>query len=215
MAHGVHPQRVKLDHATHALAVRHLARRDPRLGKIVRHFGEPTLHLRKPGFATLVRIILEQQVSLASGRAVYNKLSKLGGGVRPGNIAALTEKKLQGAGLSRQKARYCYSLAGVITRGELRLSDLHRHPDEDCREVLMRQPGIGRWTADIYLMLAMGRPDIWPTGDLALELAQAQALGLASRPGKAESEELAQAWRPWRSVAARILWHNYRNMRAG
>lgn len=212
-ANAAQAERIKLDHATHTRAVRHLARRDPRLGSIVRRFGEPKLHLRKAGFATLVRIILEQQVSLASGRAVFSKLRKLAGGVRPANINRLTEKKLLAAGLSRQKARYCHNLARVITRGELRLSGLHRHSDEDCRELLMQQPGIGRWTADIYLMLAMGRPDIWPTGDLALELAQAQALGLASRPGKAESEELALAWRPWRSVAARILWHNYRNTR--
>ncbi len=171
------------------------------------------LRLRKAGFATLVQIILEQQVSLASGRAVYRKLSKIAGGVRPGRISLLTEKKLQGAGLSRQKARYCHTLACAISSGELRLAELHRHSDEDCRTLLMEYPGIGRWTADIYLMLAMGRPDIWPIGDLALELSQAQVLGLKARPAKAESEELAREWQPWRSVAARILWHNYRNTR--
>lgn len=208
-----HPTGIRLNHENHARAVRHLARRDPRLGKIVREFGAPALHLRPTGFATLVQIILEQQVSLASGRAVFNKLRRLAGGVRAKNVACLTEKKLQDAGLSRQKARYCHNLANVITRGELRLSALRRHSDERCREILMLQPGIGRWTADIYLMLAMGRPDIWPAGDLALELAQAHALALATRPGKAESEELAQEWRPWRSVAARILWHNYRHTR--
>lgn len=208
-----HTSTARLDQATHARAVRQLARRDPRLGGVVRRFGEPVLRLRKAGFATLVQIILEQQVSLASGRAVYRKLSKIAGGVRPGTISLLTEKKLQGAGLSRQKARYCHTLACAISSGELRLAELHRHSDEDCRTLLMEYPGIGRWTADIYLMLAMGRPDIWPIGDLALELSQAQVLGLKARPARAESEELAREWQPWRSVAARILWHNYRNTR--
>lgn len=212
-ASATQAERIRLNQDTHARAVRHLARRDPQLGAVIRQFGAPTLHLRKAGFATLVQIILEQQVSLASGRAVFSKLRRLSGGVRPANICRLTEKKLLTAGLSRQKARYCHNLARVITRGELRLSALHRHTDENCRELLMRQPGIGRWTADIYLMLAMGRPDIWPAGDLALELAQAQVLGLAGRPSRAESEKHALAWRPWRSVAARILWHNYRNTR--
>lgn len=193
--------------------MRALARRDRKLGAVIRRHGPPKLRLRRPGFATLIQIILEQQVSVASGRAVYSKLKALSGGVRPVNIARLGEKGLLQAGLSRQKARYCHNLAEVVGAGELRMNQLHRHHDDSCRELLMRQPGIGRWTADIYLLLAMGRPDVWPAGDLALQVAQAETLGLPKRPDSETSARLAETWRPYRSVAARILWHNYRKAR--
>lgn len=158
-------------------------------------------------------MILEQQVSVASGEAVYNKLKALTGGITASSITVLSEKKLLPAGLSRQKARYCYNLAQVVESGELRLNTLHRHDDEGCREILTRQPGIGRWTADVYLLVAMGRPDVWPAGDLALRVAQAETLGLKEQPSHDESDAIAESWQPWRSVAARILWHNYRKLR--
>lgn len=158
-------------------------------------------------------MILEQQVSVASGQAVYNKLKALTGGITASNIAALSEKTLLPAGLSRQKARYCYNLARVVQSGELRLNVLHKHDDDACRALLTQQPGIGRWTADVYLLVAMGRPDVWPAGDLALRVAQAETLGLSEQPSHAESDELAAGWQPWRSVAARIMWHSYRQIR--
>ena len=153
-------------------------------------------------------------MSVASGKAVYNKLKALTGGITPGNLTALSEKELLPAGLSRQKARYCYNLAQVVESGELRLNTLNRQNDEGCREILTRQPGIGRWTADVYLLVAMGRPDVWPAGDLALRVAQAETLGLGAQPSHDESDEIAENWQPWRSVAARILWHNYRQLRS-
>ncbi len=197
-----------------ARAVRALSRKHPPLGAIARQYGTPALRLRRPGFATLVQIILEQQVSVASGQAVYRNLKKLAGGLRAENLVQLGESKLRTAGLSRQKARYCHSLAQVVDAGELKLAALNRLDDDGCRELLMQQPGIGRWTADIYLLVAMGRPDVWPAGDLALQVAQAEILGLKSRPGHDESDELAAQWRPWRSVAARLHWLAYRGIRA-
>lgn len=193
--------------------MRTLARRDKRLGAAIKHHGSPALWLRRPGFEALIRMILEQQVSVASGKAVYNKLRVLADGISASNIAALSEKKLLRAGLSRQKARYCYNLAKVVESGELRLNMLHRHDDDTCKEILTRQPGIGRWTAEVYLLIAMGRPDIWPSGDLALRVAQAEVLGLEAQPSEAESDEIAENWGPWRSVAARIMWHSYRQSR--
>lgn len=195
--------------------MRALGRKHPPLRTIARRYGMPALRLRRPGFATLVQIILEQQVSVASGQAVYRKLKNLAGTLRPENIAELGETRLLGAGLSRQKARYCHNLARVVVDGELRLGALNRLDDDGCRALLMEQPGIGRWTADIYLLVAMGRPDIWPAGDLALQVAQAEILGLDERPAHDESDALAEQWRPWRSVAARLHWHAYRQKRAG
>lgn len=190
-----------------------LARRDQRLRAAMRQHGEPTLRLRRPGFEALVRMILEQQISVAAGKAVHRRLRTLTGGISAPNILALGEKKLLQAGLSRQKARYCYELASAVDDGELQLGTLHRHDDATCKEILTRQPGIGRWTAEVYLLIAMGRPDVWPAGDLALRQAQADVLGLEQQPSHAESDELAASWQPWRSVAARIMWHSYRQIR--
>lgn len=194
--------------------MRSLARRDKHLNAVLKRHGPPALKLRRPGFEALIRLILEQQVSVASGKAVYNKLKILAGGIKASSISTLGEKKLLSAGLSRQKARYCYHLARVVENGELRLNTLHRYNDDDCKDILTQHPGIGRWTAEVYLMIAMGRPDVWPAGDLALRVAQAETLGLAGQPSQPESDEIAENWRPWRSVAARILWHNYRKIRA-
>lgn len=181
---------------------------------MAQQYGVPALRLRRPGFATLVQIILEQQVSVASGQAVYRKLKAVSDGVRASSIAALSDARLRSAGLSKQKARYCQNLARVVATGELRLNTLNRLDDDNCRALLMEQPGIGRWTADIYLLVAMGRPDVWPAGDLALQIAQAEILGLDARPGKDESDALAEQWQPWRSVAARLHWLAYREIRA-
>lgn len=203
----------RLDERSFARGLRQLADRDKYLGAVLSKHGPPALRLRRPGFEALICLILEQQVSVASGRAVRRKLSQLSGGITAGRISALGEKQLLKAGLSRQKARYCCNLARVVANGELRLNTLHRHNDDACREILMHQPGIGRWTADVYLLTALGRPDVWPAGDLALRISQAETLGLGEQPSHDESDALAVNWRPWRSVAARILWHNYRMRR--
>jgi DNA-3-methyladenine glycosylase II len=203
-----------LTHDTLAGAVAELTARDARLARIVSAFGPPPLWAREPGFATLLYIILEQQVSLASARAAYNRLVDTLNPLTPGRFLELDDATLLKIGFSRQKARYGRGLAEMVLSGELDLEGLAGLDDDAVRGELMKVVGIGRWTADIYLLEALLRPDVWPTGDLALAIAAQQALGLAGRPALAEMESLGEAWRPWRAVAARLLWHDYLSRRA-
>ncbi len=176
---------------------------------MVERFGPPPLWARRPGFATLTRIILEQQVSLASARAAYSRLQAAAGRVIPSRVAALSEARLRRAGLTRQKAAYCRGLATHIIDGKLVLGRLDRLADDTVRQALLQVPGIGRWTADIYLLMALGRPDVWPEGDLALAKAASRVKRLRRSPGADSLRRLARRWAPWRAVAARILWHAY------
>ncbi len=188
-----------------------LAGRDRDLAAVVERIGPPPLWARRPGFPTLVRIILEQQVSLASARAAFERLRRCLPRLDPRSFLQLDAATLRAAGFSRQKARYCRELAEELAAGRLRIAELGRLPDAAARARLMRQPGIGRWTADIYLLMALGRPDVWPRGDLALARAAARVKRLPRRPDNAELARLAGRWRPWRAVAARLLWHDYLN----
>jgi DNA-3-methyladenine glycosylase II len=181
----------------------------------VRRDGPPPLWARPTTFATLLRIILEQQVSLASARATFARLRAAAGVVSPQAVLAMGVDGLGGVGFTRQKAGYGFALAQDIAGGALNLSHLARASDEVARDMLMRVRGVGRWTADIYLLMALRRPDVWPAGDLALHHALMRAKQLPSIPSTAEASELATAWAPWRSVAARILWHAYLSERAG
>jgi DNA-3-methyladenine glycosylase II len=194
-------------------AVGELAARDPRLARIVDAHGPPPLWAREPGFATLLYIILEQQVSLASARAAYNRLADTLNPLTPGGFLELDDATLLRIGFSRQKARYGRGLASAILSGTLNLDNLHELEDDAARVALMRVVGIGRWTADIYLLEALLRPDVWPVGDLALAVAAHQALGLPTRPTLGDLESLGELWRPWRAVAARLLWHDYLSRR--
>lgn len=169
--------------------------------------GTPPLWARRPGFATLTRIILEQQVSLASGAAAYRRLSDGVGGATPRRVLARPETQLRRLGLTRQKARYCRVLARAVTDGELDFASLDTMNADDARVALTRVTGIGRWTADIYLLMALRQPDVWPRGDLALYQVLRLAKGVAGPPETLD--ELALPWRPWRAVGARILWHHY------
>jgi DNA-3-methyladenine glycosylase II len=157
----------------------------------------------------LVHIILEQQVSLASAMAVYNKLVAAVDPLTPQNFLTLTDEELKAIGFSRQKTGYGRALAQAIMDGRLDLPGLETLEDQEAREQLMQVKGIGLWTADIYLLMAMGRPDIWPRGDLALEVAMQRLKGWERRPTPEEAGEMSAAWRPWRAVAARLLWHYY------
>jgi DNA-3-methyladenine glycosylase II len=168
---------------------------------------------REPGFPTLLLTILEQQVSLASARAAYEKLLAIAAPLTPGRFLELDDSELKTAGFSRQKTRYGRELAMAILAGQLDLNRLRALSDEDARAELTRVKGVGRWTADIYLLLAMRRPDIWPIGDLALVTAVRQAMGLAAAPAPSQMEAIGAAWRPWRAVAARLLWHFYLSTR--
>jgi 3-methyladenine DNA glycosylase/8-oxoguanine DNA glycosylase len=195
-------------------AVRLLARGDPRLARLVDRHGIPPLWARRPGFATLLRIILEQQVSLASAQAIYHRLATAVDQVRPENVLALGTVGLQGLGLTRQKASYACGLATQVLEGQLALDRLGRCDDDEAREHLMRVRGIGLWTANIYLLMALRRPDIWPSGDLALHKALGRLDGTGRVPSSAEAEQLAARWQPLRAVAARILWQAYLAERA-
>ena len=192
---------------SHALA--DLTARDPRLARIVADYGPPPLWAREPGFPTLVHIILEQQVSLASARAAFDRLLIIASPLTPECFLELDDATLKAAGFSRQKTRYGRALAAVILSGELDLTALDALDDHAVHTELTKVVGIGRWTADIYLLMALRRPDAWPDGDLALAIAARHALGLATTPGTAELAAIGEAWRPWRAVAARVLWHFY------
>lgn len=192
-------------------AVGVLAARDPDLAGIVARNGPPPLWPREPGFATLVRIILEQQVSLRSAAAAERRLLAAAGAITPAAIAGAGEDRLRAAGLTRQKARYLVSLAADVAGGRLDLAALEAPAldDADVRSTLIGILGIGGWTADIYLLMALRRADIWPLGDVALASSMRRAKGLPATPRAEEQLVIADAWRPWRSVAARILWHAY------
>jgi DNA-3-methyladenine glycosylase II len=164
---------------------------------------------RAPGFPTLIHIILEQQVSLASARAAFERLLALASPLTPERFLALDDATLRGAGFSRQKSHYSRLLATAMIEGQLDLAGLIHLPDEQVRAALIQRKGIGPWSADIYLLMALGRPDIWPAGDLALQIAAQQVKQLPQRPSADAMTVLAEPWRPWRAVAARLLWHHY------
>ena len=195
-----------------AEGVEYLCSRDADLAAVVEAFGAPPLWRRRQGFETLICLILEQQVSLASARATFNRLVEaLGGRPEAGPFLGLDEETLQAIGLSRQKIRYGRILAQEIVGGTLKLDRLGRLGDEEVRADLTRLVGIGNWTADIYLLEALGRPDVFPVGDLALQVAAEKVKRLNARPNAAMLAEIGEAWRPWRAVATRILWHYYLN----
>ena len=195
-------------------AVGLLARADPDMAAVVEEHGKPPLWARRPGFPTLVHIILEQQVSLASARAAFDRLRAAADPLEPGSFLALDDRELLTIGFSRQKAGYCRGLARAIVAGELDLARLEEAAAEEARARLLALRGIGPWTADIYLLMVLGHRDVWPVGDLALAKAMRSVKGLDVLPGREEQERLAETWRPWRSVAARLLWHHYLERRA-
>ncbi len=196
-----------------AAATAELCERDSDLAAVVDEFGTPPLWKRPQGFRTVLYLILEQQVSLASARATYEKLmAKLGGHPTPESFLFLNDDDLQGLGFSRQKTRYCRLLAEAVADGSLPLNKLRRYEDEAAKAEMMKITGIGHWTADVYLMEALGRPNVWPVGDLALAVGAEKVKKLKGRPSAEELQQLGEQWRPYRAVAARILWHYYLNV---
>jgi DNA-3-methyladenine glycosylase II len=190
-------------------AIRSLAAIDPELNQIFKLVGYPPLWERKAGFAGLLRIILEQQVSLASADATFRRLLAGVPSLTAQNFLDLSDLTLRGMGFSRQKSAYGRNLAQAVVSGSLELEALARLDDDTAMENLMALKGIGQWTADIYLLLVLRRPDIWPASDLALANAVRKAKGLDRLPDKAQMEEIARRWKPWRAAAARLLWHYY------
>jgi DNA-3-methyladenine glycosylase II len=202
-----------LTHASLAIAVVELAARDEDLAGIVGRYGPPPLWDRPPGFPTLLHIILEQQVSLASAKAAFERLTVAADPLTPERFLALTDTDLLLIGFSRQKARYGRALASAVRSGSLDLEGLVDGDDDDVRRALVAIPGIGSWTSTIYLLMVLGRPDVWPFGDIAMAQAVMEVKGLDRRPSAAELGQIGEAWRPWRSVAARLLWHDYLSRR--
>jgi DNA-3-methyladenine glycosylase II len=192
-----------------------LSRIDADLARVYRELGPPPLWQREPGFPTLVYIILEQQVSLASARAAFQKLNLATQPLTPKTFLTLSDPQLKAIGFSRQKMGYCRGLARIILEEELNLDSIDILDNHSAREKLMSIKGIGRWTADIYLLMALLRADIWPAGDLALITGIQELKGLQNRPSSEEVKQIAKTWRPWRSVAARMIWLYYLNRRNG
>ena len=186
-----------------------MCKADPDLSVIVSKWGVPPFWIHPPGFPGLVMSVLAQQVSLESARAAFGKLEKVLGEIEPRGFLALDNTILKAVGFSRQKASYVQGVAREIVTGAFDFAKLDAMDDADARKKLLKLRGIGPWTADTFLLFSLRRPDIWPSGDLALELA---VRDLKNIPGPASSEEvnaIAGQWKPWRAVAARILWHGY------
>lgn len=190
-------------------AVDDLAAADPALGAVVERFGPPPLWAREPGFPTLVHLILEQQVSLASAQAAFDRLRVATDPLTPRTLLRLDDAQLLAVGFSRQKARYARALATAVDDGSLDIEGLAGLDDDEVDAALTALPGIGPWTSTIYRLMVLLRPDAWPVHDIALAQALAELRGLGTRPDAAAMLGLAEAWRPLRAVAARILWHHY------
>ena len=188
---------------------RHLVARDKDLARIHARLGDPPIWGRRPGFPALVKIILEQQVSLRSAAAMYHRIDRHVGGLSPDHVDRVGVAGLRKIGVTRQKAAYCHGLARRVLKGTLDLGAVSRASDEDGRRMLLDVPGLGPWSVDIYFLMALRRPDVWPRGDLALASALQDVKGLRTPPSHDEQLKLSAAWEPWRSVAARILWTHY------
>ncbi len=190
-------------------AVEALASREPAFAAVVERHGLPEPRSSDPGVQTLLRTIVGQQVSVAAARSMWAKL-EAGFGSPPdlARLLAATDEEMRAAGMSRQKAGYIRSLAELILSGELRLDGLPED-DEEAVAMLTKIKGIGRWSAEIYLLFAEGRPDVFPAGDLAVMVELGRLLGLSEKPSEKQLRELAEPWRPYRGAAAVLAWHSY------
>jgi DNA-3-methyladenine glycosylase II len=191
-----------------------LAAREPAIAAALVHAGYPPPRVNERGYATLLRTIIGQQVSIASARAIWGKLEGVLGEVAdPAIMAQASDETLRSAGLSRQKIGYARSLAEEVVSGRLDLEKLPEE-DEDAIEQLVRIRGIGRWSAEIYLLFAEGRRDIWPAGDLAVQIAIGRMLGLPNKPTERQLRQLAEPWSPHRGPLAIFAWQYYASPRA-
>ncbi len=190
-------------------AVEALAEREKAFARVVERHGIPEPRRSEPGAHTLLRTIVGQQVSVAAARSMWSKLESAFGS--PPDLAAIgkaSDDELRLAGISRQKAGYARSLSELVLSGELDLTSLPSD-DEDAIAHLVRIKGIGRWSAEIYLLFAEGRPDVWPAGDLAVQIEIGRLLGMKEKPSEKRLREVAEAWRPHRGAAAILAWHSY------
>ena len=186
-----------------------LAEREPAFAASLARAGYPEPRISERGYVSLLRTIMGQQVSIHAARAIWAKLEAvLGDAADPARMAQVSDEALRGAGLSRQKSSYARSLADEVVSGRLDLDALPAD-DEAAITELVRVKGIGRWSAEIYLLFAEGRPDVWPAGDLAVQIEIGRILGLEERPSERRLRELAEPWRPHRGAAAIFAWHHY------
>ena len=198
----------QLNEKSLALACVGLAENHAALALVYNTYGPPPLWDRPTGFATLLQIILEQQVSLASAKACYDKLASHIGDVSPAKLLTLNDAALKTVGFSRQKTAYARHLSEAVIEKRINLDELHRLPDADVKAELVKLKGVGEWSSDIYLLMALLRPDVMPKGDVALHTAWHKLSG-EPRPTSDEFVRMAEKWKPFRSVAARLLWHYY------
>lgn len=187
----------------------------PLMAATFAELGAPPLRRRPPGFAGLVQIVVFQQISLDAARAIWSRLEQAFGEPTPGVIRAAGEEGLRAVGLSRPKVRTLEAMAEAVLSGSLDLESLGDLPADEAHAALCAVKGIGPWTADVYLLSCLGHPDAWPAGDVALQAAAGDLLGLPVRPTAKEMGPLAERWRPWRAVAARLLWAHYGARRSG
>jgi len=186
---------------------------EPVFAAILERAGPPRFRRRRNGFETLLHIILEQQVSIDAAAAMFRRLNTMCQPLWPATFFTLDDATLRSCGFSRQKAAYGRGLAEAVAGGSLDFARLAAAPDDDALAALVALKGIGRWSAEIYLIFALGRADIWPAADLGLQLGAAAELGLAERPAEAALREIGERWRPWRSVAACLFWQSYLHAR--
>ena len=198
-----------LTQSTYEDGIAELSTRDRELAAVVLKWGKPPFWTHTPGFPGIVLAILSQQVSLESAQAAFTKLEAEIGPIVADAFLSLDATKLREIGFSRQKASYVRSFAQAMIAGDLDFGILETLDDDQVRQKLMGIKGIGRWTADTYLLFALRRPDAWPSGDLALAKSIQEVKGLTSIPPFDEVDRIALDWKPWRAVAARILWHSY------
>jgi len=208
----INPPR-RLDAAALARGGRELAAREPAFARILERHGYPMLRRRPAGFPSLVRIILEQQVSLEAAATLHARLAAEAGGITVEAILDLGVEGMRALGLTGGKARYCHELAARVQDGRTSFHRIARAGDHRAHTLLCDIPGIGPWSADVYLLFVERRPDVWPAGDLALVRSIGETFGLHGIPDDGQCLAMAENWRPWRSVAARLLWHAYLSRR--
>lgn len=193
-------------------ALAELTKLDPLLGTIPQRAGPLPWRRREAGFAGLLRSLCGQMISNQAATAIWGRLAALPGALNPDGLLALSDEALQGAGLSRPKLRHARALAEAFADGRLSAAALSDLPDEAAVAAIAAIPGFGPWTAEVHLLFGLDRPDIFPAGDLALAASLAALRGLPERPKPKHLAALADAWRPWRSMAARLLWHHWRHV---
>lgn len=201
---------IELNEQTLDEGLQALGRMDADVARAIDEAGRPPLRRREPGFETLLRTIVGQQLSIKAAAAIWSRLEAAVAPLEPARLLEFPDGELRALGFSRQKVIYVRALAEDLMSGRVDLLGISGRTDDDAIAELVKLKGIGRWTAEVYLLFALGRPDIFPADDLALMVAAQRVKRLDERPTGPALRELAESWRPWRGVAAHFLWHYYK-----